>query len=217
MKLIEMTLNQFSNEVDSNSPAPGGGSVAALSSNIGVSLARMMANLSFGKKKYEALDEDIKAEFSSRFNKLGDIRNELMELVDRDTESFNEVMKAFKMPKSTDEEKNLRSRAIQDATLFSIEVPYKTAELSLEALRLLEYLVGYGNQNAITDVGVGTLLTYSGMEGAILNVKVNLMGLDDTKVVEEYSNKCTSMINEGTEIKDRIMSNIHKNLDPAKA
>ena len=216
MKLIEMTLNQFSNEVDSNSPAPGGGSVAALSSNIGVSLGRMMANLSFGKKKYEALDENIKAEFADRFNKLGDIRNELMELVDRDTESFNEVMKAFKMPKSTDEEKTFRSKAIQEATLFSIEVPYKTAELSLEALRLLEYLVGYGNQNAITDVGVGTLLSYSGMEGAILNVKVNLMGLDDAKVVEEYSNKCSSMINEGSEIKDRIMKNIHKSLDPAK-
>lgn len=217
MKLIEMTLNQFSNEVDSNSPAPGGGSVAALSSNIGVSLARMMANLSFGKKKYEALDEDIKAEFNNRFEKLGDIRNELMELVDRDTESFNEVMKAFKMPKATDEEKDFRNKAIQEATLFSIEVPYKTAELSLEALRLLEYLVGYGNQNAITDVGVGTLLSYSGMEGAILNVKVNLMGLEDTKVVEEYSSKCTSMIKEGSEIKDRIMSNIHKSLDPAKA
>jgi methenyltetrahydrofolate cyclohydrolase len=217
MKLIEMTLNQFSNEVDSNSPAPGGGSVAALSSNIGVSLARMMANLSFGKKKYEALDEDIKAEFNNRFEKLGDIRNELMELVDRDTESFNEVMKAFKMPKATDEEKDFRNKAIQEATLFSIEVPYKTAELSLEALRLLEYLVGYGNQNAITDVGVGTLLSYSGMEGAILNVKVNLMGLEDTKVVEEYSSKCASMIKEGSEIKDRIMSNIHKSLDPAKA
>ena len=217
MKLIEMTLNQFSNEVDSNSPAPGGGSVAALSSNIGVSLARMMANLSFGKKKYEALDEDIKAEFNNRFEKLGDIRNELMELVDRDTESFNEVMKAFKMPKATDEEKDFRNKAIQEATLFSIEVPYKTAELSLEALRLLEYLVGYGNQNAITDVGVGTLLSYSGMEGAILNVKVNLMGLEDTKIVEEYSSKCTSMIKEGSEIKDRIMSNIHKSLDPAKA
>ena len=217
MKLIEMTLNQFSNEVDSNSPAPGGGSVAALSSNIGVSLARMMANLSFGKKKYEALDEDIKAEFNNRFEKLGDIRNELMELVDRDTESFNEVMKAFKMPKVTDEEKMFRNKAIQEATLFSIEVPYKTAELSLEALRLLEYLVGYGNQNAITDVGVGTLLSYSGMEGAILNVKVNLMGLEDTKVVEEYSSKCASMIKEGSEIKDRIMSNIHKSLDPAKA
>ena len=217
MKLIDMTLSQFSNEVDSNSPAPGGGSVAALSSNIGVSLSRMMANLSFGKKKYEALDENIKTEFSNRFEKLGNIRTELMELVDRDTESFNEVMKAFKMPKETDEEKNLRSKAIQNATLFSIEVPYKTAELSLEALRLLEYLVDYGNQNAITDIGVGTLLTYSGMEGAILNVKVNLMGLNDSNIVEEYSHKCLSMINEGTEIRDKIMSKIHKELDPAKA
>lgn len=215
--LINMTINEFSNEVDSNSPAPGGGSVSALSSNIGVSLARMMANLSFGKKKYEALDENIKAEFYNRFNELGEIRNELIKLVDEDTESFNEVMKAFRMPKESDEEKALRNKAIQEATLFSIEVPYKTADLSIKALRLLDYLVQYGNQNAITDIGVGTLLTYSGMEGAILNVKVNLMGLEDEKIADDYRNKCISMINEGNEIKDRIMESIHKNLDPAKA
>ena len=96
MKLVEMTVEDFSKEVDSNSPAPGGGSVSALASNIGVSLARMMANLSFGKKKYESLDESIRLEFIDRFNKLGDIRQELILLVDKDTESFEEYMKVEK-------------------------------------------------------------------------------------------------------------------------
>ena len=92
MKLINMTVVDFGNEVDSASPAPGGGSVAALASNIGVGLARMMAHLSFGKKKYEALGEDVKADFQEKFNKLEEIRTELVTLVDKDTESFNAFM-----------------------------------------------------------------------------------------------------------------------------
>lgn len=110
MKLIDMKVIDFSNEVDSKSPAPGGGSVAALASNIGISLGRMMGNLSFGKKKFEALDEDIKKEFKEKFEKLGSIRDNLLELVDKDTESFNEVMKAFKLPKETDEQKSIRKK-----------------------------------------------------------------------------------------------------------
>ena len=146
MKLIDMSLAEFSDEVDSNSPAPGGGSVAALASNIGIALARMMAHLSFGKKKYEALDESIRLEFVDRFNKMADIRQELLELVDKDTESFTEVMKAMRITKETENQIKLRKSAIQDATLFSIDVPFKTAKLSLKALESLEYLVRYGNQ-----------------------------------------------------------------------
>lgn len=217
MKLVEMTIEDFSKEVDSNSPAPGGGSVSALASNIGISLARMMANLSFGKKKYEALDEDIRIDFTNRFNKLGDIREELMVLVDRDTESFEEFMKALKMPKETEKEKESRKTAIKCATLFSIEVPFKTAEISLEALELLSSIVKYGNQNAITDIGVGTLLIYSGIEGAILNVKVNILGLDDEELAKDYSFKCREILSKSNEIKLEIMENIHKNLEPANA
>lgn len=213
MKLIDMSIIDFSDEVDSNSPAPGGGSVSALASNIGVGLARMMAHLSFGKKKYEALDENVRVEFVNRFNQLGDLRQELVELVDKDTESFNEVMKAMKMPKSTDEEIKSRKDAIQDATLFSIEVPFKTAKLSLEALKILEYLVQHGNQNAITDIGVGTLMLYSGLEGAILNVKVNLMGLDNVEIKDSYSSKCSEILSEAKEIKDKLINDIHTKLE----
>ncbi|MGL5346043.1 MAG: cyclodeaminase/cyclohydrolase family protein [Peptostreptococcaceae bacterium] len=212
MKLVDMSVVDFSSEVDSNSPAPGGGSVSALASNIGAGLARMMAHLSFGKKKYEGLDESVRVEFVDRFNKLGDIRQELVELIDKDTESFNEVMKAIKMPKITEEEIKNRKLAIQDATLFSIEVPFKTAKLSLEALNLLDYLVKYGNQNAITDIGVGTLMLYSGLEGAILNVKVNLMGLENEEIKTSYSNSINDMLLESKTIKDKILKGIHEKL-----
>ena len=213
MKLVDMTISDFSDEVDSNSPAPGGGSVAALASNIGIGLARMMAHLSFGKKKYEALDEQIRSEFVEKFNKLGDIRQELIELIDRDTESFNEVMKAMKMPKNTDDEIKARKVAIQDATLFSIDVPFKTAKLSFKALQLLEYLTKHGNQNAITDIGVGTLMLYSGLEGALLNVKVNLMSLENKELYKVYSKECEELLLEGIEIKDNLMKSIHDKLN----
>ena len=213
MKLIDMTVTDFANEVDSNSPAPGGGSVSALASDIGVGLARMMAHLSFGKKKFEALDDKTKEEFKVRFDKLGEIRTELSTLVDKDTESFNEFMKALKLPKETDEEKVARAKAMEEATIFSIEVPYKTAKLSLEALKLLDFLVANGNQNAITDIGVGTLMIATGMEGAILNVKVNLMELENKEIHDKYSKGCKDMLSEEKKIKDDIIAKIHKQLD----
>ena len=213
MKLIDMTVTDFASEVDSNSPAPGGGSVSALASDIGVGLARMMAHLSFGKKKFEALDDKTKEEFKVRFDKLGEIRTELSTLVDKDTESFNEFMKALKLPKETDEEKVARAKAMEEATIFSIEVPYKTAKLSLEALKLLDFLVANGNQNAITDIGVGTLMLATGMEGAILNVKVNLGQIKDKQIYDKYRDGCKEILSEGNEIKDNIISNIHKQLD----
>ena len=213
MKLIDMSVADFTNEVDSNSPAPGGGSVSALASDIGVSLARMMAHLSFEKKKFEQLDEKTKEEFKARFDKLGEIRKELSTLVDKDTESFNEFMKVVKMPKETEEQNQLRAKAIQEATIFSIEVPYKTASLSLEALRLLDFLIKNGNQNAITDIGVGTLMLSAGIEGAILNVKVNLGQIKDKQIYDKYRDGCKEILSEGNEIKDNIISNIHKQLD----
>ena len=213
MKLIDMTVTDFAKEVDSNSPAPGGGSVAALASDIGVGLARMMAHLSFGKKKYEALDEKLKEEFEVKFDKLGKIREELSKLVDEDTKSFNEFMKALKMPKDTFKQITERQQALAEATLFSIKVPYKTATLSLEAMKELEFLVDNGNQNAITDIGVGTLMLCTGLEGAILNVKVNLMSFENKELSQEYANSCAEMLEQGKEIRDKILNKIHSAIE----
>ena len=213
MKLIDMTVTDFAKEVDSNSPAPGGGSVAALASDIGVGLARMMAHLSFGKKKYEALDEKIKEEFEVKFDKLGKIREELSKLVDEDTKSFNEFMKALKMPKDTFKQITERQQALAEATLFSIKVPYKTATLSLEAMKELEFLVHNGNQNAITDIGVGTLMLCTGLEGAILNVKVNLMNFENKELAQKYADSCAEMLEQGKEIRDNILNNIHSAIE----
>ncbi len=213
MKLIDMTVTNFTNEVDSNSPAPGGGSVAALASDIGVGLSRMMVHLSFGKKKYEALDESVKEEFEVKFDKLGKLRDELSKLVDEDTKSFNEFMKALKMPKDTFKQITERQKVMADATLYSIKVPYKTAALSLEAMKELEFLVENGNQNAITDIGVGTLMLCTGLEGAILNVKVNLMSLENKELAKKYADSCAEMLQEGKEIREQILNKIHSSIE----
>lgn len=212
MKLVDMTICEFSDEVDSNSPAPGGGSVSALAGNIGIGLARMMAHLSFGKKKYENLDESIRIEFLERFNQLSDIRAQLVDLIDKDTESFNEFMKAIRLPKGSEEQIKYRNSAIQEATLFSIDVPFKTSKECLKALSIIEYILEYGNQNAITDIGVGTLMLYTGVEGAILNVKVNLSSLENEELKNYYSNQCEDILRKANLIKDNIISSIHKKL-----
>lgn len=212
MKLVDMTICEFSDEVDSKSPAPGGGSVSALAANIGVGLSRMMAHLSFGKQKYESLDESIRVEFLNRFNQLSDIRQELVDLIDKDTESFNEFMKAIKLPKNTKEQINYRNNAIQDATLFSIDIPFKTAKKSLKALNIIDYILEYGNQNTITDLGVGVLMLYTGVEGAVLNVKGNLKLLENQELKEYYNKECQSILNQAILIKDSILSTIHNRL-----
>lgn len=212
MKLVDMTICEFSDEVDSKSPAPGGGSVSALAANIGVGLSRMMAHLSFGKQKYESLDKSIRVEFLNRFNQLSDIRQELVDLIDKDTESFNEFMKAIKLPKNTKEQINYRNNAIQDATLFSIDIPFKTAKKSLKALNIIDYILEYGNQNTITDLGVGVLRLYTGVEGAVLNVKGNLKLLENQELKEYYNKECQSILNQAILIKDSILSTIHNKL-----
>ena len=212
MKLVDMTICEFSDEVDSKSPAPGGGSVSALAANIGVGISRMMAHLSFGKKKYESLDESIRVEFLNRFNQLSDIRQELVDLIDKDTESFNEFMKAIKLPKNTNKQINYCNNAIQDAILFSRDIAFKTAKKSLKALNIIDYILEYGNQNTITDLGVGVLMLYTGIEGAVLNVKVNLKLLENQELKEYYNKECQSILNQAILIKDSILSTIHNKL-----
>ncbi|MGL4403388.1 MAG: cyclodeaminase/cyclohydrolase family protein [Fusobacteriaceae bacterium] len=209
MKLIELTINEFLSEVDSPSPAPGGGSVSALASALGVSLIRMVGHLSFGKKKFEGLDEGIKMEFKRRFDELQGIEEELKNLIDKDTESFKLFMAAMKMPKETDEEKKIRSVAMQDATKNAIETPLRIAQLSSDVLHLLDYFVTYGNKNAISDVGVATTLLYSGLEGAVMNVRINLPSLSDEMLKADLERKSFELKKRAKIIKSGLLEEVY--------
>ena len=212
MKLIDLSLVEFNNQVDSKSPAPGGGSVSALASSIGVSLSRMVGHLTVGKKKFRALDKEVQNKFINIENEFLLIKEELISLVDEDTEAFNLIMAGFKLPKETDEEKKFRKQKILEGTIEAIKVPYRVAELSLLVLKNMEYILKYGNKNTLSDIGVSTLMVYTGLEGAILNVKINIPGLVDQDMIDKYNNSISTMLKEASEIKDIILNKIHNTL-----
>ena len=165
----------------------------------------MVAHLSFGKKKYEALSDDVKAKFVANFDELLKIKNELNDLIDRDSEAYNTVMAAYKLPKETDEEKATRSVEIQKSLKYAIQTPYDIVVLSGKAISLLGEILANGNQNAITDIGVGTMLLMVGLEGGILNVKVNLSSIKDTAYVEKINKEISEIKAVAEKEKERIM------------
>jgi glutamate formiminotransferase/formiminotetrahydrofolate cyclodeaminase len=180
-KLIRMDLAAFADETASESPAPGGGSISAYVGSLGISLATMVANLSSHKKGWD----DRWEEFSNWAEKGQKIKNELLRLVDADTAAFNKIMTAFSLPKSTDEEKKLRTDAIQSATKFAIEVPFKVMQLSYDSLEVIKAMAEIGNPNSVSDAGVGALCARSAVMGAFMNVRINASGFNDKTFVND--------------------------------
>ena len=180
-KLIEMTLTDFCYETASESPAPGGGSISAYMGALGAALASMDANLSSHKRGWD----DRWEEFSDWAEKGKSLYEELLKMVDEDTNAFNKIMEAFGLPKKTDEEKIVRKQAIQDATKYAIEVPFKTMQLCCQCMEVCKAMVETGNPNSISDAGVGALAARSGVKGAFLNVKINAKDLEDKDFAEK--------------------------------
>jgi glutamate formiminotransferase/formiminotetrahydrofolate cyclodeaminase len=173
--LVKMNLRDFCNETLSDSPAPGGGSVAALMGALGVSLGGMVANLSAGKRGWD----DKLQYFSEWAVKAQQLKDELLALVDEDTAAFNKVMAAFALPKSSEEEKAARSVSIQAATKYAAEIPLRVMETSFKSYELLSDMAEKGNPASVSDVGVGALATRACIGGAALNVRINLAALKD--------------------------------------
>lgn len=177
--LLDMTLPAFANETASESPAPGGGSISAYVGALGVSLGTMVANLSAHKRGWDSRWES----FSAYAGQGQDIKRKLLTLVDEDTNSFNGIMEAFRLPKSTEQEKSLRTEAIQAATKYAVEVPLLVMKTALESMRMIRSMAEIGNPNSVTDAGVGALCARTAVHGAFLNVKINLAGLKDKEYV----------------------------------
>jgi len=183
--LLKMNLREFCNETLSDSPAPGGGSVAALMGALGASLGGMVANLSAGKRGWD----DRLEYFSDRAVKAQQLKDELLSLVDEDTAAFNKVMDAFALPKESAEEKAARSAAIEQATKHAAEIPLKAMETAFKSYQLLSEMADEGNPASISDVGVGALATRACIEGAAMNVRINLAALKDEKFKSAFVEK----------------------------
>jgi glutamate formiminotransferase/formiminotetrahydrofolate cyclodeaminase len=180
-KLVSMTLADFADETASESPAPGGGSISAYMGALGASLATMVANLSSHKKGWDSRWE----EFGNWAAQGQNYKGELLRLVDLDTTAFNKIMEAFSLPKANDIEKAIRDIAIQDATRYAIEIPFKVMQTSFESLTLIKAMVETGNQNSVTDAGVAALCARSAVIGAFMNVKINASGYRDKTFVDD--------------------------------
>jgi glutamate formiminotransferase/formiminotetrahydrofolate cyclodeaminase len=183
--LVKMNLREFCNETLSDSPAPGGGSVAALMGALGASLGGMVANLSAGKRGWD----DKLEYFSDWAVKAQQLKDQLLSLVDEDTAAFNRVMDTFALPKDSAEEKKARSTAIEEATKHAAEVPLKVMETASKSYELLSEMAAKGNPASISDVGVGALATRACIEGASLNVRINLAQLKDEKFKTDLQGK----------------------------
>jgi len=174
-RYVNMALNAFADETASESPAPGGGSVAAYVGSLAMSLATMVANLSSHKKGWD----DRWEEFSNWAEKGQQYKEELLKLVDEDTRAFNLIMNAFSLPKTTEEEKNIRTQSIRSATKYAIEIPYKVMQASFSGMEVIKAMAETGNPNSVSDAGVGALCARSAVMGAYMNVRINAAGYDD--------------------------------------
>jgi len=191
-RLVSMPLSDFADETASESPAPGGGSIAAYIGSLGVSLATMVANLSSHKKGWDERWE----EFSNWAEKGQQFKDELLRLVDADTKAFNGIINAVSLPKGTDEEKKIRAAAIQEATKIAIEVPFQVMKLSYDSMEVIKAMAEAGNPNSVSDAGVGALCARSAVMGAFMNVRINACGYDDKSFVDDVLKK-------GREIEDK--------------
>ena len=178
-KLVSMSLTDFADETASESPAPGGGSISAYVGVLGASLATMVANLSSHKKGWD----DRWEEFSDWAERGQHYKNELTRLVDLDTAAFNKIMTSFDLPKSTDEEKKARTQAIQDATKYAIEIPFRVMQAAYQSMEVIRAMAETGNPNSVTDAGVAALCARTAVLGAFMNVRINASGYHDKKLM----------------------------------
>ena len=200
--LVDMTCRAFADETASESAAPGGGSIAAYMGALGAALATMVANLSSHKAGWD----DRWQEFSDWAVKGQQIKDELLFLVDEDTNAFNKVMDAFGLPKTTDEEKATRTAAIQSATRYATEIPFRTMERTFDAFEIIKEMAEHGNPNSASDAGVGALCARSAVMGAFLNVKTNAAALKDREFADDLVTRGAEFERRANELEAEIMA-----------
>jgi formiminotetrahydrofolate cyclodeaminase len=189
MELKKMTVEAFIQETSSSSPAPGGGSIAALNAASAAALIEMVAHLTIGKEKYASAEPEMKEVAA----KAASLKNEFLALIDEDSNAFNKIMAAFKMPKGTDEEKAVRHEAIQEATKGAALVPFKVGETANRLLELADIVICRGNANAVTDGAVASMNARAAVRGAFLNVKINLSSIKDAAFVADLTEKMAAI------------------------
>jgi len=212
-KLVDMGVTEFVDELASDSPAPGGGSVSALASTMAAGLTNMVGVLTFRKKGNVAHWDELE-ELSNKAQAMKDI---FLYLVDEDTASFNRVMAAMRLPKQSDEQKTIRNQAIQKATIYSAEIPLRVMRESLTTMKLAGRMAEIGNQNSLSDAGVAVLQARAGLEGAAMNVLINIPGINDQTLVASFEKQVAEIRSESEKLASEILTSINTKLTTPNA
>ncbi len=204
IKLADLNIKEFLAKTASESPVPGGGSIAALSAAIAASLAEMVANLTIGKKGFE----ENKKQMKDIAKKAADYRNELMKDIDRDSEAYKDVLTAFRLPKNNEKEEKNRKQAIEDAFKNASLVPLGVAQNAFKIIELAGEVVKYGNKNAVTDGAVAVMMARTAVLSALYNVKINLSSIKDVDFVERLQKDVKRMESEIEKKERKILSGL---------
>lgn len=188
----DKTLKKYFEELSSNSPVPGGGNVAAMTGALSSSLCAMVCNLTIGKKKYAKVEEEM----SSLLDKAEEFRNKFLDLSQKDNEAFEKVMEAFKLPKETDAEKNIRSDKIEEATIYAAEIPLETIRTISQLISVVKTISQKGNKNSISDIGCAASLLRASAESAYLNVLINCASLQNQITAGELLKQAEVLLDE---------------------
>ena len=208
----DVTINEFLEDLASNSPAPGGGSVAGLASALAAALGSMVCNLTIPKKAFDKLSEEekMKVHNSLEFCKKSILR--YIELMEEDTRSFMGVIEAYKLPKNSPEEIEVRNKAVMEGYKEALETPRALCDESLELYPVLDTLAELGNKNALSDVGVAALMLYAAIESALLNVIINLNAIDEVNYKEEVNKYINDVKEKNISMKDRILDKVNSKI-----
>lgn len=204
MKLADLSIKEFLAKTASGSPVPGGGSIAALSAAIAAGLSEMVANLSIGKKGFEATEEQMKDIAKNATN----YRNKLIKDIDRDSDAYDDVLAAFRLSKGTENEQDIRKQAIQKALKNASLVPLDVAKNAFKIIELAEEVVKHGNKNAVTDGAVAVMMARTAVLSALYNVKINLASIKDMDFVEKIRKDVTGLESEIENKEREILSGV---------
>jgi glutamate formiminotransferase/formiminotetrahydrofolate cyclodeaminase len=207
-KLVDMSVKAFANETASESPAPGGGSIAATVGALGVSLGAMVANLSAHKRGWD----DRWEEFSEWAERGQDYKDKLLYFVDEDTRAFNKIMDAFGLPKKTEEEKKIRQQAIEEASKYAMEIPFKVMDTAYRSIEVMRAMAENGNPNSVSDAGVGALCALTAVEGAFLNVKINAAGIADKEFTNDLIKRGEKILEKARACREAILETVEQKI-----
>ena len=207
-----LKVTEYLEKTAEASATPGGGSVAALLAALGAALGRMVYGLTVTKKSFQAKEEAVKAEVTADWQVLTGLQAEFTELIDKDIQAFNQFMVALALPRETEEEKAARQEALSKASVLAMEVPLETAGKALELLRHLDSLASHGHKSSISDAGVAALCAHAALQASVLNIRINLAGIDDPGIREEAEQSAAAFIEEGDRLTRILVDRVYSRL-----